>query len=189
MEKKKPYRILIFDDSEEIRSLLYEFFNRRQYEVFSFPNPGVCPISHEKICPCPTGEACSDFILSDLNMPVQQGIDFLEGQIRKGCQCKNMTLMSGDFTEKDVIIISHLIARTRQIKQFLSALPLIFRKALYKSIHLFSTTCRTAATAVAVNWEGARVRRARAMPGGGASGESCFCPSAQRQRAFLQQPA
>jgi DNA-binding response OmpR family regulator len=103
MEKKKPYRILIFDDSEEIRSLLYEFFNRRGYEVFSFPNPGVCPISHEKICPCPTGEACSDFILSDLNMPVQQGIDFLEGQIRKGCHCKNMTLMSGDFTEIDVL--------------------------------------------------------------------------------------
>ena len=103
MEKKKPYRILIFDDSEEIRSLLYEFFNRRGYEAFSFPNPGVCPISHEKICPCPTGEACSDFILSDLNMPVQQGIDFLEGQKRKGCQCKNMTLMSGDFTEKDVL--------------------------------------------------------------------------------------
>ena len=103
MEKKKPYRILIFDDSEEIRSLLYEFFNRRGYEVFSFPNPGVCPISHEKICPCPTGEACSDFILSDLNMPVQQGIDFLEVQIREGCQCKNMTLMSGDFTENDVL--------------------------------------------------------------------------------------
>ena len=88
MEKKTTYRILIFDDSEEIRSLLYEFFNRRGYEIFSFPNPGVCPISHEKICPCPIGEACSDFILSDLNMPVQQGIDFLEGQIRKGCQCK-----------------------------------------------------------------------------------------------------
>jgi DNA-binding response OmpR family regulator len=102
MEKKKPYRILIFDDSEEIRSLLYEFFNRRGYEVFSFPNPGVCPISHEKICPCPIGEACSDFILSDLNMPVKQGIDFLEEQIRKGCQCNNMALMSGDFTENDV---------------------------------------------------------------------------------------
>jgi hypothetical protein len=36
-------------------------------------------------------------------MPVQQGIDFLEGKIRKGCQCKNMTLMSGDFTENDVL--------------------------------------------------------------------------------------
>jgi DNA-binding response OmpR family regulator len=103
MDNKKPYRILIFDDSEEIRSLLYEFFNRRGYEVFSFPNPSVCPVSHEKICPCPTGEACSDFILSDLNMPVQQGIDFLEGQMRKGCHCKNMALMSGDFTENDVL--------------------------------------------------------------------------------------
>ena len=103
MEKKATYRILIFDDSEEIRSLLYDFFNKRGYEVFSFPNPAACPISHEKICPCPTGVACSDFILSDLNMPVQQGIDFLEEQIRKGCQCKNMALMSGDFTENDVV--------------------------------------------------------------------------------------
>jgi DNA-binding NtrC family response regulator len=54
------------------------------------------------MCPCPTGEACSDFILSDLNMPLKQGIDFLEEQIRKGCQCNNMALMSGDFTENDV---------------------------------------------------------------------------------------
>jgi DNA-binding response OmpR family regulator len=102
MEKKTTYRILIFDDSEEIRSLLYDFFKIRGYEVFSFPNPAVCPISHEKMCPCPTGEACSDFILSDLNMPLKQGIDFLEEQIRKGCQCNNMALMSGDFTENDV---------------------------------------------------------------------------------------
>jgi len=36
-------------------------------------------------------------------MPVQRGIDFLEEQIRKGCQCNNMTLMSGDFTENDVL--------------------------------------------------------------------------------------
>jgi DNA-binding response OmpR family regulator len=102
MEKETRYRILIFDDSEEIRSLLYDFFNKRGYEVFSFPNPAFCPISHEKMCPCPTGEACSDLILSDLNMPLKQGIDFLEEQIRKGCQCNHMALMSGDFTENDV---------------------------------------------------------------------------------------
>jgi len=36
-------------------------------------------------------------------MPVQQGIDFLEGQMRKGCRCKNMALMSGDFAESDVV--------------------------------------------------------------------------------------
>lgn len=103
MQAKTPYRILIFDDSEEIRSLLSEFFNKRGYEVFSFPNPAVCPISHEKQCPCPAGQACADFILSDLNMPIQQGIDFLEDQMRKGCKCKNMALMSGDFTENDVV--------------------------------------------------------------------------------------
>jgi CheY-like chemotaxis protein len=102
MKTQTPYRILIFDDSEEIRSLLQAFFKKRGYEAFAFPNPAVCPISQEKQCPCPEGQACADFILSDLNMPVQQGIDFLEGQMRKGCKCKNMALMSGDFTENDI---------------------------------------------------------------------------------------
>jgi CheY-like chemotaxis protein len=78
-------------------------YNKKGYEVFSFQNPAACPIFREKICPCPTGEACTDFILSDLNMPVQRGIDFLEEQIRRGCQCNNMALMSGDFTENDVL--------------------------------------------------------------------------------------
>ena len=103
MQAKTPYRILIFDDSEEIRSLLRAFFSSRGYEAFAFANPAVCPISQEKQCPCPEGQACADFILSDLNMPVQQGIDFLEEQMHKGCKCKNMALMSGDFTEDDIV--------------------------------------------------------------------------------------
>ena len=56
-------------------------------------------------------------------MPVQQGIDFLEGQMRKGCKCKNVALMSGDFAETDVVraksIGSMLLKKPFGIKEIL----------------------------------------------------------------------
>ena len=45
---------------------------------------------------------CADVILSDVNMPIKKGIDFLEEQIKKGCRCKHFALMSGEFSEEDV---------------------------------------------------------------------------------------
>jgi CheY-like chemotaxis protein len=83
------YRALIFDDEKEIRNILRILFNDRGYQVFTFPHPGICPLSEEEICPCSNEEMCSDVILSDLNMPVKKGMDFLEEQIEKGCKCKN----------------------------------------------------------------------------------------------------
>lgn len=35
-------------------------------------------------------------------MPVMRGIDFIEKQLAKGCNCKHLALMSGDFTSEDV---------------------------------------------------------------------------------------
>ena len=102
MEKKITHRVLIFDDSSGIRSLLWIFFDAKGYEVFTFPNPASCPISHKKTCPCPLEQSCSDIILSDVNMPIKKGIDFLKEQIQKGCKCKNMALMSGNFANEDI---------------------------------------------------------------------------------------
>jgi CheY-like chemotaxis protein len=96
------YRALIFDDEKEIRNILWMLFDYRGYQVFTFPHPGICPLSKEEKCPCSTEEMCSDVILSDLNMPVKKGMDFLEEQIEKGCKCKHFGLMSGDFTDEDV---------------------------------------------------------------------------------------
>ena len=101
MTTKKPFRVLIFDDDESIREILWRYFNNRKYEVFTFPHPNSCPLSHSLSCPCPSSEACADIILSDLNMPFIKGIDFLEQQISKGCKCKHLALMSADLTEAD----------------------------------------------------------------------------------------
>ena len=96
------YRALIFDDEKSIRQMLWSLFDNRGYEVFTFPNPALCPISEEKVCPCGDKQTCSDIILSDVNMPIKNGLDFLEEQIKKGCRCKHIALMSGAFTDESV---------------------------------------------------------------------------------------
>lgn len=97
----RPYRVLIFDDDEAIRKVLWALFDSRGYEVFTFPHPRACAICDTLSCLCPLSEACADIIISDLNMPSMKGIDFLERQIRKGCRCKHVALMSGDMTPDD----------------------------------------------------------------------------------------
>ena len=92
------YRALIFDDQKEIRQILWSLFDSREYEVFTFPHPTLCPLSVEDHCPCPKEQACSDVIVSDMEMPFKNGFDFIEEQLNKGCKCKNIALMSGAFT-------------------------------------------------------------------------------------------
>ena len=70
------------------------------YEVFTFPHPAVCPLSEENHCPCKKEQACSDVIISDVDMPFKNGLDFIEEQMKKGCRCKNIVLMSGAFTNE-----------------------------------------------------------------------------------------
>ena len=96
-------RAFVFEDDDQIRSLLWKLLDRRGYEVFTFPDPGVCPlyISHE--CQCTLGNACADIILSDVNMPDVRGLDFVEAQLKKGCKCRHIALMSGDWSKADLL--------------------------------------------------------------------------------------
>jgi len=95
------YRALIFDDQTDIRQILWSLFDDRGYEVFTFPHPGTCPLTEEELCPCSVEETCADLILSDMNMPIKNGLEFLEEQIKKGCRCKYFALMSGTFTDEE----------------------------------------------------------------------------------------
>ena len=102
MGSKEYFRILVFDDHPEILKLLQVVFHARGgYEVFTYTNPAACPIFNHENCSCPDGQSCSDIILTDINMPVIRGIEFIEKQITKGCNCRHLALMSGDFTPED----------------------------------------------------------------------------------------
>jgi len=110
LKKKNSLRILVFDDHQEILDLLQAVLDSRGgYEVLTYPHPGACPlIDGNESCSCPDGQACTDIILSDINMPVMRGMDFIEKQIGKGCQCRHLALMSGDYTRNDLQRASEL---------------------------------------------------------------------------------
>lgn len=95
-------RALVFDDDSLIRHLLWRYLDRRGYEVFTFPDPGLCPLHAKDRCLCDQETTCTDIILSDLNMPNVKGLDFVEELFAKGCRCHNIALMSGAWSEHDV---------------------------------------------------------------------------------------
>ncbi len=95
-------RVLIFDDDALVRALLKEICERRGYEAVAFANPGLCPLQSEHHCPCRSEEVCADVIFSDLQMPIVQGLDFLEALRAKGCHCGQIALVSGSCDGEDL---------------------------------------------------------------------------------------
>src|SRR5215470_13588027 len=95
-------RVVIFDDDHLIRFALWDLFDRRGYCVFTFPDPGLCPLYVIERCPCPPNTRCADLILSDVNMTCSNGLDFVEALIQKGCRQPHIALMSGDFSDEDM---------------------------------------------------------------------------------------
>ncbi len=94
-------RAVIFDDDASLRQVLWSLCDRRGYEIFTFPDPGVCPLHIMDGCPCAPGIICTDIILSDLRMPLVQGLDFVEALSLKNCAAPHIALMSGAWSEAD----------------------------------------------------------------------------------------
>jgi len=74
----------------------------RGYEVYAFSNPAICPLQTVPECRCSGKQACTDIIISDLDMPNMTGLDFIEKQKKKNCKCQHVVLMSGSWTEQDL---------------------------------------------------------------------------------------
>lgn len=98
MGAETKLRILIFDDNKFIRSALKDLLSELDYEVFTFQDPIASPLYEKSYCDCKSGKACADMIISDVNMPFVNGLDFIKSQIQKGCKVTNRALMSGDWT-------------------------------------------------------------------------------------------
>ena len=96
---KRKVRTILFEDSQEIRQLLEQFFKKRGHEVFTYEDPTRCPLQHAHDCQCTENERCADIIITDLDMPNVSGLDFLDGQMSKGCKIQYIAIMSGAWPE------------------------------------------------------------------------------------------
>jgi DNA-binding response OmpR family regulator len=92
---------MIFEDEASMRRILEFVCERRGYEVFTFPDPGVCPLHVMPHCPCPAGTICADIIISDITMPQVNGLDFVEALGTKQCAVPQVALMSGGWSDAD----------------------------------------------------------------------------------------
>jgi DNA-binding NtrC family response regulator len=95
-------RALIFEDNEDLLSLIISIFEERDYEVFGFSQAGSCPLFLKQDCPCPFDYVCADIIITDINMPGVNGLDFIENQLHQGCKAKNIIVMSGAWSSKEI---------------------------------------------------------------------------------------
>lgn len=91
-------RVFVFDEDPQIRSLLWRLLDERGYEVFTFPNPSLCPLYETRQCICPLNNACSDIVITDLKMSVMSGLEFITSQKTKGCKIMNIALMSSSWS-------------------------------------------------------------------------------------------
>ena len=116
-------RAVIFDDEALIRFTLWHLLDGRGYEVFTFPDPGLCLLHVVQQCPCPADTSCADLIISDVNMIAANGIDFIEQLMQKGCRQRRFALMSAGFSEVDLSRASKLgcklFAKPLDLPQFL----------------------------------------------------------------------
>lgn len=95
-------RVLIFEDNDMIRFTLKGILSGKGYEVHTFSDPGICPLSHGTDHNCLLDRSCSDVIISDINMPFENGLEFIENRLNKGCKAKFLAQMSADWKENDL---------------------------------------------------------------------------------------
>ena len=96
------YRTILCEDNPSVREILNFILQERGHEVFSYKDAGDCPLNFNTGCNCDHIKLCSDLIISDVSMPNVNGLEFIENLRKNGCKIKNIALVSGYWTAKDI---------------------------------------------------------------------------------------
>jgi len=92
----RPLKAIVIDDDRPTLQLLRAILEHRLYEVETYQDPVRSPLFMNKVCPCSLHDTqCPDLIITDLSMPQMNGVDLLEFNMKKGCRCRHLALMTG----------------------------------------------------------------------------------------------
>lgn len=92
---------VIYEDEPLVRATLTLLLERRGYQVLAFESPASCLTPGLKECRHPPGSWCADVVLSDVNMPGGNGLDYVVGLRARGCRCPHIALMSATWLPAD----------------------------------------------------------------------------------------
>ena len=93
--------VYLLEDEVGLRSTLFDFLKQNGYEVFAYSDPSFCPLSEVTSCKCDQQNPCTDFIITDINMPGMTGLKFIELQRGKSCKAPNIAIMSATWSESE----------------------------------------------------------------------------------------
>jgi CheY-like chemotaxis protein len=94
----RKLRAIILEDDEVLKEVLSEILRLRGYEIYAFDTPAICPLQLAPECECHENERCADILLSDINMPLITGLEFIRNQKDKGCKSPYTALISGEWS-------------------------------------------------------------------------------------------
>jgi DNA-binding response OmpR family regulator len=112
LQKKniRKKRAVIYDDDDTILKVLKEFLSMRDYEVFTFQSPVICPLGEIEKNSCLKPYPCADIIISDFDMPKMDGITLFQQQLQMDCKVdvRNKAIMSGYLEEEHIKMLGEL---------------------------------------------------------------------------------
>jgi len=96
-ENRHALKVIIIDDNPVDLFYLDRVFQHRRYQVQAYSDPVLTPLYKCKRCPCSLeASGCPDVIVSDVIMPVINGVELLKSFLQKGCRCRHLALISGN---------------------------------------------------------------------------------------------
>ncbi|MEI6168114.1 MAG: response regulator [bacterium] len=96
--------VLLMDDDPAVLSMIQGALEKWGHKVDSYLNPEICPAYCSQTCPCTIfTNRCPDVILTDVNMPLVNGFRFVEELKRKSCRYQKIGVMSGDWSDSDLL--------------------------------------------------------------------------------------